>query len=233
MSGETRDLLLTVDEWLACETADLPPREGAVVIGIDLGGSASMTAAAFYWPATGRLECFGWFPASPSLLDRGACRWRWQSLCRNVEPGRADHLGHATVPVAPWLSEVMRLVEGETIAAPDRRPLQAIGIGRGDRPRRHSCPDRLARLWFPRRRRGLRPLQAGLFRWPREGPPVAVAPLAFADAVTLRDPANNMKLAKARSLGRIDAASASVLAVAEGARLSARPVKQARGAIWA
>ncbi len=72
VSGETRDLLLTVDEWLACETADLPPREGAVVIGIDLGGSASMTAAAFYWPATGRLECFGWFPASPSLLDRGA-----------------------------------------------------------------------------------------------------------------------------------------------------------------
>ena len=28
VSGETRDLLLTVDEWLKCETADLPPREG-------------------------------------------------------------------------------------------------------------------------------------------------------------------------------------------------------------
>ena len=32
---------------------------------------------------------------------------------------------------------------------------------------------------------------------------------AFADAVTLRDPANNIKLAKARSMGRIDAASAT------------------------
>ena len=39
---------------------------------------------------------------------------------------------------------------------------------------------------------------------------------AFADAVCLRDPANNAKLAKARSTGRIDAAAASVLAVAEG-----------------
>lgn len=47
MSGESRDLLATVDEWLACEVTDLPPREGAVVIGIDPGGSTSMTAAAF------------------------------------------------------------------------------------------------------------------------------------------------------------------------------------------
>ena len=46
---------------------------------------------------------------------------------------------------------------------------------------------------------------------------------AFADAVCLRDPANNLKLAKARSTGRIDAAAATVLAVAEGARMAARP----------
>ena len=44
VSGETRDVLLTTDEWLKCEVADLPPRAGPVVIGIDLGGSASMTA---------------------------------------------------------------------------------------------------------------------------------------------------------------------------------------------
>ena len=55
---------------------------------------------------------------------------------------------------------------------------------------------------------------------------------AFADAVCLRDPANNLKLAKARSTGRIDAAAASVLAVAEGARITNRPVKQARAAVW-
>src|SRR3546814_14114081 len=55
---------------------------------------------------------------------------------------------------------------------------------------------------------------------------------AFADAVTLRDPANNLKLAKARSKGRIDAAAATVLAVAEGARRSARPAAKARAATW-
>jgi phage terminase large subunit-like protein len=55
---------------------------------------------------------------------------------------------------------------------------------------------------------------------------------AFADAVCLRDPANNIKLAKARSMGRIDPVAASVLAVAEGARQSARTTRK-RAAVWA
>ena len=68
---ETRGLLLSVDEWMRCETEDLPPREGSVVVGIDLGGSASMTAAAYFWPSSGRLEAFGAFPGKPDLLSRG------------------------------------------------------------------------------------------------------------------------------------------------------------------
>jgi len=56
---------------------------------------------------------------------------------------------------------------------------------------------------------------------------------AFSDAITLVDPAGNHKLAKARSLGRIDAAAASVLAVAEGARMAARPKSGPARAVWA
>jgi phage terminase large subunit-like protein len=55
---------------------------------------------------------------------------------------------------------------------------------------------------------------------------------AFADAVTLRDPANNLKLAKARSTGRIDAAAATVLAVAEGARMMGRPAHKGGRIAW-
>jgi phage terminase large subunit-like protein len=56
VSGETRDTLLTVDEWLRCEVPVefLSPRQGQVVVGIGLGGSASMSAAAYYRPETGR-----------------------------------------------------------------------------------------------------------------------------------------------------------------------------------
>jgi hypothetical protein len=46
---------------------------------------------------------------------------------------------------------------------------------------------------------------------------------AFADAITLVDPAGNHKLVKGRSTGRIDAAAATVLAVAQGMRMVGAP----------
>lgn len=55
---------------------------------------------------------------------------------------------------------------------------------------------------------------------------------ALSDAVCISDPAGNRKLAKARSTGRIDAAAAAVLAVAEGARQMARP-ERALGDLFA
>ncbi|MCO8146794.1 terminase large subunit [Rhodovulum tesquicola] len=117
VSGETRDLLLTLDEWLACEVDELPPREGEVVIGIDLGDSASMTAAAFYWPATGRLEAVGAFPSMPSLLDRGQADGVARRYVEMEERGELFTIGDKTVPVAPWLVEVMRRVVDQPVAA--------------------------------------------------------------------------------------------------------------------
>jgi phage terminase large subunit-like protein len=233
ISGETRDMLLTVDEWLAVETNELPPRQGPVVIGIDLGGSASMTAASFFWFETGRLEALGWFPSQPSLLDRGQRDGIGSRYSEMSGRGELSTLGNQTVPVAPWLSEVMRHVEGETIAAltMDRykqaelgQAIDAAGIrvplvwrGFGFKDGNEDC-DRLRRACFD-----------GLVK----AKPSLLLRSAFADAVCLRDPANNIKLAKARSLGRIDAASATVLAVAQGVRMLSVPARKARTAVWA
>ena len=228
ISGENRDLLVTVDEWMACETSELPPREGQVVIGIDLGGSASMTAAAFYWPDSGRLECMGTFPAWPSLLDRGQGDAVGDRYCQMRDRGELTVLGEKTVPVSPWLIEVIRHVEGQQIAAitMDRykqselgEALDRAGIrapltwrGQGFRDGGEDC-ERFRRACFDGKVKAR---------------PSLLLRSAFADAVCLRDPANNLKLAKARSNGRIDAAAASVLAVAEGARIAGRPKAKAR-----
>ena len=228
VSGEARDLLITLDEWLGCETDELPPREGGVVIGIDLGGSASMTAAAFYWPATGRLECLGTFPSIPSLLDRGQSDGVAGRYIEMQERGELSVLGDKTVPVAAWIAEVMRHVEGQNVIAitMDRykqaelsEALNRAGVrapcvwrGQGFRDGGEDC-ERFRRAAFD-----------GLVR----ARPSLLLRSAFADAVCLRDPANNLKLAKARSTGRIDAAAASVLAVAQGARIAAQPRAKAR-----
>ncbi len=228
VSGETRDLLLTVDEWLACEAAELPARSGQLVIGIDLGGSASMTAAAFHWPETGRLECWGTFPASPSLADRGAADGVSGRYVEMQDRGELDTLGDKTVPVAAWLAQVMRRAEGQTVAA-----LVA------DRYKQAELAEAMDRagvtapvIW---RGMGWRDGSEDIERFRRAAfdgqvrvRPSLLLRSAFADAVCLRDPANNLKLAKARSKGRIDAAAATVLAVAEGARMLARPRKVVR-----
>lgn len=47
-SDESRSVLVTVDKWLSTEVAPdaLPERRGICVLGVDLGGSRSMSAAA-------------------------------------------------------------------------------------------------------------------------------------------------------------------------------------------
>lgn len=228
VSGESRDLLITLDEWLNCEATELPPRQGGVVIGIDLGGSASMTAAAFYWPETGRLECLGTFPSMPSLLDRGQSDGVAGRYVEMQDRGELTVLGEKTVPVAAWLAEVMRHVDGQNVIAVtmDRykqaelsEALNRAGVrapyvwrGQGFLNGGEDC-ERFRRAAFD-----------GLVK----ARPSLLLRSAFADAVCLRDPSNNLKLAKARSNGRIDAAAASVLAVAQGARVAAQPKAKAK-----
>lgn len=232
ISGETRDLLLTVDEWLSCETEALPPREGPLVIGLDLGGSASMSAAAFYWPETGRLECAGTFPSQPSLADRGAADGVSGRYVEMAERGELTVLGDRTVPVAAWIEGVMRRAEGEPIAAilADRYKQAELGEAM-DR-----AGVRVPIVW---RGMGFRDGGEDVERFRRacfdgrvKARPSLLLRSAFADAVCLRDPAGNAKLAKARSLGRIDAAAAAVLAVAEGARMAGRRRAAARAPVW-
>ena len=231
ISGETRDQLLTVDEWMACEVSELPPREGQVIIGIDLGGSASMTAAAYYWPETGRLECHGTFPSWPSLLDRGQSDAVGDRYVQMFDRGELTVMGEKTVPVAPWLVEVIKHVEGQPIAAicMDRYKQSELGEALG------RAGIRAPQVW---RGQGFRDGGEDCERFRRSAfdgrvraQPSLLLRSAFADAVCLRDPANNLKLAKARSNGRIDAAAASVLAVAEGARISGRSKARAK-AVW-
>ncbi len=232
ISGEARDLLLTVDEWLVCEAAEPPPRKGVAALGIDLGGSASMSAAAYFWPASGRLECVAAFPSKPSLLDRGQADGVSSRYVKMHERGELFTLGDKTVPVALWLKTILERVDGEQIAClvMDRykqaelsEAIDAAGIkapivwrGMGWRDGSEDC-ERFRRAAYDGQ---------------VKSKPSLLLRSAFADAVCLRDPANNLKLAKARSMGRIDAVAASVLAVAEGVRRTARPQNQGRAA-WA
>jgi len=231
VSTEDRSMLVTVDEWLSAETSDLPARSGPCILGVDLGGSRSMSAAAFFWPETGRLEALGTFPAVPSLSDRGASDGVSGRYVEMQDRGELSVLGDATVPPGPWLAQIVKHLEGEIPAAIV-----------GDRFRFAEFVEALekaglARVPFIQRGFGWRDGSEDIERFRRAlfDAEIKVAPSlllrsAMADAITLVDPAGNHKLAKARSLGRIDAAAATVLAVAEGMRRKSAPVRKARAA---
>lgn len=229
---EARALLIELDAWQRCEVDVLPPREGPCIVGLDLGGSASMSAAAFYWPHTGRLESRGWFPSVPSLALRGVNDGVGRRYTEMAERGELRTLGERTVSVAEWVREVLAHVAGEPVAAlladrfkqnevsealsANNCKVPAIWRGFGWKDGAEDI-ERFRRAVYDRRVASERSL---------------LLHSALADAICLTDPAGNPKLAKGRATGRIDAAAAAVLAVAEGQRLASRPVRKVRVA-WA
>lgn len=234
VSTEDRSVLVTVDEWLSAEVAPdaLPARDGECVLGVDLGGSRSMSAAALYWPATGRLEALGTFPAKPGLADRGASDGVSGRYVEMQERGELSVLGDNTVPPGPWLAEIVKLAAGSSISCivGDRfrhaefvEAMQAAGL---------KVPFIWRGFGWKDGSEDIERFRRALFDGHVKTRPSLLLRSAMSDAITLIDPAGNHKLAKARSLGRIDAAAAAILAVAEGSRRMARPVKKARAASW-
>lgn len=232
-SIEAREVLIDFDRWQACEVEELPPREGPVLIGLDAGGPASMTAAAYFWPASGRFEAAGWFPTIPSLADRGAADGvgeRYEEMARR---GELRQIGGRTVPVSAWAGEVLAHVEG-----------CEVGGILADRFRQSELADGLdaagCRVPVTWRGFGWRDGSADIQLFRRmvldgrvKARPSLLMRSALSDAVVVSDDAGNVKLSKARSMGRIDAAAAAVLCIAEGQRRLARPVRASRGLIWA
>lgn len=193
-----------------------------------------MSAAALYWPETGRLEALGTFPCTPSLANRGAADGVAGRYVEMQERGELTTMGDTTVPVGRWLADVVARLDGQAPAAivGDRfrhaeftEAMRAAGL------------ERVPFIWrgfgWKDGAEDIERFRRALFEGQVRTAPSLLLRSAFADAITLVDPAGNHKLAKARSLGRIDAAAAAVVAVAEGQRMIARPKSGGGRVAWA
>jgi phage terminase large subunit-like protein len=210
----------------------LPPRNGPLVVGIDLGGSMSMSAWANFWPETQRLECYGAFATKPNLADRGANDGVGSRYVEMKDRGELITLGANIVPVDQFINAMLAKLDG-----------YSIGTICCDRFRQAEFMEALAktsvRVMPTWRGQGWRDsgedcerFRQFVFDQKVKAPQSLLLRSAFADAVVLIDPTGAAKIAKGRSTGRIDAAAATLLAVAEGARRLAIPVKKARAPQW-
>ena len=110
-----REVIVSVDNWQACVFQPPPPREGPVAIGFDLGGAASMTAFVAYWPASGRLEVRGAFPADPGLKARGRADAVGDRYVLMAERGEIRTYPGKVTPVGRFLTDMTRNLAGEEV----------------------------------------------------------------------------------------------------------------------
>jgi len=222
----SRETICMPEQWDRCVVAEPPPRDGECVLGIDLGGSTSMTAACAVWPATGRMETWAAFPSEPSLRERGAADGVQNLYVTMAERGELRTYPGLVTPVTEFLLECHDRLAGERI----------VEVG-ADRYRRAEAMQAIADagLAWPMVWRGqgasatadgshdVRAFQrAVLSAWLRTADCLLMVQAIAASAV-LRDPRGNPALDKSKSRGRIDALSAAVIAVGLAERLRAAP----------
>ena len=223
-------MLIDGDSWRSVEVESLPPRDGPMSLGLDLGGTAAFSAAAAWWPRTGRLEGFVSCGNLPKLSERALA----DGLPGVYEAMRAAHelvqLGGRVVPVGPFLAEAVRRFGRPQALAADRWRAGELEDGVRDAGLNLPEPTWRGQGW---RDGGV---DVRLFRGAvlegRVSAPVSLAMrAALAEAKTVTDTASNEKLAKSgegqhRRRGRDDLAAAIILAIAEGCRREASRVKR-------
>ncbi|MCY4468373.1 MAG: terminase large subunit [Thiotrichales bacterium] len=227
-----RAMLIDVAVWRRAERAEPVDMAGRYALGLDLGQSAAMSAAAAYWPETGRLDVFAVFPELPDVRERGLADGVGNLYVRMVERGELLLAGRHVADVRALLGEVLERWGRPAVIACDRwregdlrEALDAIGFP-------------LAELAI--RGQGFRDggEDVRTFRKAMIGGTVAptrslLLRAAIGEARAIGDPAGNWKLAKKteggrRAEARDDAAAAAILAVAEGHRRGAAAPRRRR-----
>lgn len=230
----SRELILTPAQWLDCVVDELPPRSGPVAIGIDLGGSASMTAAVLYWPECGRIEVFGAFPSVPDLSIRGEADGVGGLYVRMKQRGELSETPGRVTDVSSFIDGLASRIAGEHVIA--------LGCDRYRKEELREAVFKAGTGTWPIVLRGqghsatadgsadVRAFQALVLA--AHGEPGKVQTVrslmmeaAIANSAIARDASGNPKLDKAKSNGRIDALQAGVIALGIGKRYLASRIR--------
>ena len=222
------DAVVALSVWEAVEHEPKPKRAGPCFVGVDIGGSVSLTAAAAYWPDTGRLDMWGGCGDTPDLLARGEADGVADRYLRMQERGELRTWPGRVTPVGEFLAWVVEELAGEEVAtaAADRYraaeaqdALDAAGVNWPMEWRAQgSGPSGSEDI-----RHFQRAVEGGTLR-PGE---CLLLKSAISESMLRYDPNGNPALHKGRQRGRIDALSAAVLAVGLGSR------RQTAGGSWA
>ena len=180
------------------------------------------------------MESVGAFPSEPGLEDRGHRDGVSGRYVEMHERGELVTLGGSIVPADRFLALIARRVDGYPIACMTSDRYRQSEFEEAMRKASIRVPVVWRGMGWRDGAEDVERFRQAVFDEQVKSLPSMLMRSALSDAVTVSDVSGNAKLAKARSLGRIDAAAAAVLAVAEGRRLMGRmPKETGPVAVWA
>ena len=232
VSADNTEMLIDVDNWMNCEVDELPPRKGPVVVALDAGESASMSAVAYFWPETKRLECYATFPSNPSLEDRGINDHVAGQYVEMRDRGELTTMGDLTVPLPQWLEKCLDHVKGETVQAIVLDRFKQATLQQTLTALRVTAPVVWRGMGFASASEDINRLRNAVYDGDIKTLPSLLLRNALKNTVIVRDDADNMKTSKRRSKSRIDAACAVILAVSEAQRRAEIPAPRAARIAW-
>ena len=226
------EMICSVADWkeCLCPDDDLPPREGRCFVGIDLGGSSSMTSLVAVWE-NGRMETWGAFPDTPiSLAKRGAADGCANLYERAHELGELSTYAGRVVPSGEFIKDCADRLEGCDI--------MVAGFDRYRKAEALQAMDE-AGLHWPIELRGagasavadgsfdVRSFQKSVLRRELRVRRGLLLTSAIAESEIDRDARGNPALSKRKANARIDALSACVIAC--GLREKAKSIPKSSG----
>lgn len=223
--------LLSADLWESVEGD--AETSGSYVLGLDLGGSVSQSAAVGYWPLTGAVRCIVGYPATPNLSERGRLDAVGNLYQRQHDRGELVICGLGrTTDVSQLLDEAVRRWGRPAAIAADRYR-QAELLDWLERSKVPRCEIVWRGYGWKDGNHDIRALR----RVALDGPLVVEKNLALTSAVSearlVGDVAGNVKLARGSEAGRRqkardDAAAALIVAVSVGESRRDAMVAQSR-----
>lgn len=217
-----RQTIVSLHEYRECLSPGAPEVSGDIILGLDIGGSVSMTCAVAWSPATGAIKCYGGFGNDPPLSARAHADRMGSQYDRMVRDGELKLYDGKVTPVVPFLQDVM---------ADLSRRGRIVAVG-ADRFRKAEAEMAFRDAGLPPTRvfwRGqgasatadgshdVRAFQKAVAGRELKTRGSVMLEAAIGSSVLRFDTAGNPALDKAANNARIDALSAAVIAVGIGA----------------
>ena len=224
----SREMICTQADWRACEVPEdeLPPRKGGCTVGFDAGSSSSMTAAAAFWPASGRLEVYCGFPSVPGLEARGQADFVGDLYVRMEQAGHVKVYGGRVTPLGSFLADLGARLDGVTVTAfgADRHRKEDVLQGLESAGLRWRWVARgTGASAVADGSHDVRSFQKAVLSGKLKTAPNLAAEYAVMESDMRYDVAGNPALDKAGARSRIDAMQAAVIAVGLGSTARRAP----------